>query len=697
MTERDGSQRPNCMISNTKLSNSSLSPAKLREYFLKLHGDGKYKNTTLIEFKVKRARFDEKAPLPVLGIVPINKPILTASYEVAYLIAKQGKPHTIGETLVKSAVLKRANIVLGKEPEIASKILSSFSFKRTWLISSKLSIISIKRCRVVESTSSERRKTSRLSKKLPLWKRRTENNNFSNFPLLDDCVNKIKDASGIGDISAPAELKQVITTHLDWLAKSLEGYFPTRESYPAWVRQPFTFSVDTTDVNDEYLDEIIEIQQSQAQQQLFRTIMFSTFWCQQMVTFPVIAKKALEILIPFLPTYFREQSFLRMLDIKTKKRNKLCCKNDMSSTSQDELVLAFLNKSLTGNSRSHTDLQQIFMIMFLFLCETHASVSGCLNENTSILSMINLSQSTSQSTSQSAGTATSISQPPITSCEAEESPRSSISSVSYPSTRYTSIRKSNLKKKQGNGSLGVLPEYVSSSCDKLCHGRPSILKSSLSTHHDFYKVVSPDENRRSHDTLHQITEVYSPSKNMMLYSCHSPAASIQSSSEQQSGGKEQYRKQQQQQQQQQQQEQQQHLQRQHQHHFSSATLDRPGKALCQYTMIYERRLQRLELISLEQRRLRGQLIQTFKYLNGLNNVTLEGLFERDGNVRTRNNGQKLLLRNFKTSQAMNFFPIKIAATWNQLPENIVSAGTVNTFKNRLDKFWITNPPSTTSY
>ena len=33
--ERDGSQRPNCMICN-----SSLAPAKLREHFLKLHGDG---------------------------------------------------------------------------------------------------------------------------------------------------------------------------------------------------------------------------------------------------------------------------------------------------------------------------------------------------------------------------------------------------------------------------------------------------------------------------------------------------------------------------------------------------------------------------------------------------------------------------------------------------------------------------------
>ncbi|KAF2351633.1 hypothetical protein FHG87_017614 [Trinorchestia longiramus] len=51
---------------------------------------------------------------------------------------------------------------------------------------------------------------------------------------------------------------------------------------------------------------------------------------------------------------------------------------------------------------------------------------------------------------------------------------------------------------------------------------------------------------------------------------------------------------------------------------------------------YKRRLQQLELISLEQRRLRGQLIETYKYLNGLNHVTLEALFQRDNNVRTRN-------------------------------------------------------------
>lgn len=39
---------------------------------------------------------------------------------------------------------------------------------------------------------------------------------------------------------------------------------------------------------------------SQAQQQLFRT---TTFWCQQLVTYPVIAKKALEIFVLFVTTY----------------------------------------------------------------------------------------------------------------------------------------------------------------------------------------------------------------------------------------------------------------------------------------------------------------------------------------------------------------------------------------------------------
>lgn len=89
-----------------------------------------------------------------------------------------------------------------------------------------------------------------------------------------------------------------------------------------------TFAAETADVSDEYLDGIVEIQQNQVQQQLFRARTLSTFWCQQMGKYPVIAKKALESFIPFVTTYLCEHSFSRMPDIKTKERSRLCCEND---------------------------------------------------------------------------------------------------------------------------------------------------------------------------------------------------------------------------------------------------------------------------------------------------------------------------------------------------------------------------------
>ena len=33
------------------------------------------------------------------------------------------------------------------------------------------------------------------------------------------------------------------------------------------------------------------------------------------------------------------------------------------------------------------------------------------------------------------------------------------------------------------------------------------------------------------------------------------------------------------------------------------------------------------------------------------------------------------------------FTNRIVSVWNSLPNNVVTANTINTFKNRLDKFW----------
>ena len=111
---------------------------------------------------------------------------------------------------------------------------------------------------------------------------------------------------------------------------------------------------------------------------------------------------------------------------------------------------------------------------------------------------------------------------------------------------------------------------------------------------------------------------------------------------------------------------------------------------------YSQRVKDLNLISLEQKRLRGQLIEVFKFTRRFNNATVRGLFDLDFNNRTRNNREKLIVKCFNTSIAQHFYPIKITTTWNALPSNIVSSRTVNTFKNRLDEHWELNPTSVLS-
>ena len=98
---------------------------------------------------------------------------------------------------------------------------------------------------------------------------------------------------------------------------------------------------------------------------------------------------------------------------------------------------------------------------------------------------------------------------------------------------------------------------------------------------------------------------------------------------------------------------------------------------------YEDRLRELKLFSLENRRLRGQLIEVFKLLRGFDNVDYTSMFQlREG--QTRNNGYKLELKRFRGDLCGNFFSYKICSTWNNLPAEVVNSDSVEQFKKRLD-------------
>ncbi|CAM1324282.1 ZBED8 (predicted) [Pycnogonum litorale] len=98
-------QKPQCMLCDTVFSNANLKPSKLQEHFNNRHGGADLAGHDVESLKVKRARFDSRKTLPKLGFVSVDKPLLMASYQVAYKVAKSKKPHTIAEELIKPCAL----------------------------------------------------------------------------------------------------------------------------------------------------------------------------------------------------------------------------------------------------------------------------------------------------------------------------------------------------------------------------------------------------------------------------------------------------------------------------------------------------------------------------------------------------------------------------------------------------------------
>ena len=101
---------------------------------------------------------------------------------------------------------------------------------------------------------------------------------------------------------------------------------------------------------------------------------------------------------------------------------------------------------------------------------------------------------------------------------------------------------------------------------------------------------------------------------------------------------------------------------------------------------YEERIELLGLTTLKTRRLRGQLIQTFKILNQYDKIDYNYLFKLDVNSRTRGNDLKLVYKNntYVTDPGKNFFAYSIIKEWNKLPNSVVNSSSINMFKNRLD-------------
>ena len=101
---------------------------------------------------------------------------------------------------------------------------------------------------------------------------------------------------------------------------------------------------------------------------------------------------------------------------------------------------------------------------------------------------------------------------------------------------------------------------------------------------------------------------------------------------------------------------------------------------------YEKRLGDLGLFSLEKRRLRGDLINVYKYFKCGSQRDMANRFSVVCGDRTKGNGHKLEHRKFHTNMQRNFFTVRVMEHWHGLPREVVDSPSLEIFKTHLDAY-----------
>ena len=97
-----GVDKPQCVICNKVLGTDSMRPNKLRTHLVNVHGSYANKDKEYFQ-RMERALVSSR--LDSTGqFQKQTEAAVTASYEVSLLIAREKKPHTIGESLIKPCV-----------------------------------------------------------------------------------------------------------------------------------------------------------------------------------------------------------------------------------------------------------------------------------------------------------------------------------------------------------------------------------------------------------------------------------------------------------------------------------------------------------------------------------------------------------------------------------------------------------------
>ena len=99
---------------------------------------------------------------------------------------------------------------------------------------------------------------------------------------------------------------------------------------------------------------------------------------------------------------------------------------------------------------------------------------------------------------------------------------------------------------------------------------------------------------------------------------------------------------------------------------------------------YTERLKKCKLMSLESRRRRYDLIETFKIMKDIYKTDKNKMFRMKMN-QTRGHEFKIFKNHTRLNTRKYFFTQRVINDWNKLPKIATEAENVNQFKNAIDR------------
>ena len=108
--------------------------------------------------------------------------------------------------------------------------------------------------------------------------------------------------------------------------------------------------------------------------------------------------------------------------------------------------------------------------------------------------------------------------------------------------------------------------------------------------------------------------------------------------------------------------------------------------------VYEERLKEVNLTTLYHRRQRGDMLEVWKILNGKEDVDYTTWFTLASDHQTQitrqsSNPHSILKAKFTSDIRKNFFSVRIVDTWNNLPDSLHKANSIDDFKREYDSLF----------